>query len=212
MEKPKAIIFDLDGTLIDSKRAYYILFQEVLRENRIKFSKRKLWKELNGQRAEEVFLKVLKGIEKSEVEKLCNQLREKEVKKGIRLVKPIKNAKKVVDFFRKRMKVYLLTNSDGKFATLILKKFGLKFNGIFSREDFKDKSEAIKKIADSLGVTTEEILYVGDTVKDIKVARKAKCKVAIIPNWSPKYLVKKEKPDFLLDSILQLKALFTQES
>jgi HAD superfamily hydrolase (TIGR01549 family) len=209
MERLKAIIFDLDGTLIDSKRAYYILFQEVLKENGINFSKRKLWKELNGQKDEEVFSKILRGVKKSEIEKLCNQLRKKEIEKGIRLIKPIKNAKEIVDFYRKRIKVYLLTNSDRKFVTLILKKFGLKFNGIFSRENFKDKSEVIKKIVNSLGATPKEIIYVGDTVRDIRVARKAKCKVVIIPNWSPKYLVKKERPDFLLTSITQLKKLFT---
>jgi phosphoglycolate phosphatase-like HAD superfamily hydrolase len=204
MEKIKAFVFDLDGTLIDSKKAYYLLFQEVLKQNKINFKKRKLWKELNGQRAEEVFSKILNKKEKKKIKKLCEELREKEVKEGIKIVKPIKNAKETVELLRKKFKVYLITNSDKKFTFLILEKFGFKFNKIFAREDFKDKSKVIRKIANFLGIKTKEIIYVGDAVIDVKVARKAKCKVAIIPNWSPKYLVKKEKPDYLFDSIKQL--------
>ena len=205
MERIKAFIFDWDGTLVDSKKAYYLLFQEVLKQNKIEFKKRKLWKELNGQRAESVFFKILNKKEKRKIKKLCEELREKEIKEGIKIVKPIKNANEVVRALRKKFKVFLITNSDKKFILSLLKKFEFKFDKIFAKEDFKDKSEAIKKIARLLGIKTKEIIYVGDTVLDVKVARKAKCKVAIIPNWSPRYLVKKEKPDYLLNSIKELK-------
>jgi len=207
MEKIKAFVFDLDGTLIDSKRVYYTLFQEVLKENGINFKKRQVWKELNGQRAKKVFLKILKKNKKKKISDLLKELREKEYKEGIKIVKPIKNAKEVLEFFRKRFKVYLITNSDKKFTFLILKKFGFKFEKAFTNEDFEDKSEVIRRIAKILKIKTKNIVYVGDTVLDIKVARKAKCKVAIVPNWSPKYLVKKEKPDYLFDSLKELKEL-----
>jgi phosphoglycolate phosphatase len=204
MERIKAFVFDLDGTLIDSKEAYYLLFQEVLKQNKIEFKKRKLWKELNGQRAEEVFSKVLNKNERKKIKRLCEELREKEIKKGVKIVKPIKNANKIVKALRKKFKVFLVTNSDRRFTFILLKKFGFKFDKIFTKENFEDKSRVIKEIAKSLGIKTKEIVYVGDTVLDIRVARKAKCKVIIIPNWSPKYLVKKEKPDYLFDSIKQL--------
>lgn len=200
----KAIVFDFDGTLIDSKKAYYFLFQEVLKENKINFEKRKLWKELNGQRAEEVFSKILKKEEKVKIKKLCEKLRKKEIEEGIKIVKPIKSAKRIVKLLRKKFKVYLVTNSDKRFTLSLLKKFGFEFDRIFTREDFKEKSDVIKKIAKSINATTKELVYVGDSVLDVKVARKAKCKVVIIPNWSPKYLVKKQKPDYLLNSIQQL--------
>lgn len=204
MEKIRAFVFDLDGTLVDSKKAYYLLFQEVLKQNRINFKKRKLWKELNGQRAERVFFKVLNKNERKKIKKLCKELREKEVKEGVKIVKPIKHAKEIVDFLRKRFNVYLITNSDKRFTFLLLKKFGFKFNKVFTKRDFKDKSKVLKGIARALKVKTKEIVYVGDSVLDVRAARKAKCKVVIIPNWSPKYLVKKEKPDYLFDSIKQL--------
>ncbi|MGB9703372.1 MAG: HAD family hydrolase [Candidatus Micrarchaeia archaeon] len=201
----KAIFFDFDGTLVDSKKAYYLLFQEVLKQNNIKFNKRKLWKELNGQKAEMVFSKVLNEKNEDKIKELCDQLRKKEIEKGIKIVKPIKFSREILILLRRRnKKIYLITNSDKKFVLFLLKKFKFNFDKIFTREYFKEKSKVIVETARSLSLKLSEVLYVGDSILDIEVARKAKCKVAIIPNWSPKYLVKKQKPDFLLNSIKEI--------
>lgn len=222
-KKKKVIFFDMDGTIIDSKKHFFRWFGKVLESNGISFSKKDLKKELNGQKAEDVFIKVIgksnsrkkeKVVEEpadlaakmpsKKIKELVKELRALE-RKEYKKVKIIPCFKKAFEFASRNFKVFLLTHSDKKFTEAVIKKYNLKFEKMFCGDAFPSKEKVIKSIKKKYGLSDKDVLYVGDTVKDVDVARKAGCLVAIIPNWSPKYLVKKAKPDYLLNSICELK-------
>jgi len=79
----------------------------------------------------------------------------------------------------------------------------------------RDKSEGIVRIVEDSGIRREETIYLGDTIYDIRAAKKAGVHSAAISGpdgqqrgYHSRQRLETEQPDFLLDSLEDLKTFF----
>jgi HAD superfamily hydrolase (TIGR01509 family) len=69
-----------------------------------------------------------------------------------------------------------------------------------------DKVKGLKSICRKMREKPESALYVGDLVFDIRAAKKAGVhSAAVCTGYQPREILEKEKPEFLLDSLSELK-------
>ena len=54
------------------------------------------------------------------------------------------------------------------------------FDKFFYAENFSDKPSKIKELAKKYKINVKNIIYVADRTKDVKIARKAGCKIIIV--------------------------------
>lgn len=173
----KAILFDLDGVLIDSRNAWYRALDIVLRKREgrrisVEEFRGKFW----GKEIEEN-LKDL-GMDES-LSKEC-------VENFMLLLDEIKSCDGCKGLVRELKKEGVLlgvvTNTPRYAALKILENLGMKnfFDVILAREDVmrgKPDPEMITKACSLLGVSPDETLLVGDTESDVKAGKSAGCRV-----------------------------------
>ncbi len=111
------------------------------------------------------------------------------------------------------LKLAIVTNNGRKATSIVTKKFGLNdfFDVIITREDSKELKPdggSIKKAIEVLGINAKEAIYVGDSVIDILAAKIAKVISVAVPTGvsTIKILVKSE-PDYLIYSLRDIIAL-----
>ncbi|MDZ7798787.1 MAG: hexitol phosphatase HxpB [Patescibacteria group bacterium] len=184
----KAVIFDMDGVLINSMPFWKEGLKEVVKKNGSQF-KEKLWQELKGGRVDEVISswhKViplknisLKKAEEEIVNKVVERIRQKgELKKG---------ARKILDFLEKKeLKIALASSSYKKVVMAVLEKFGLKkyFQVIHSSEEDnygKPHPEIYLKTLKELEVDSVNCFCFEDSENGLIAARAARIKVVAVP-------------------------------
>jgi len=176
----RVVVFDLDGTLIDSKQIYVDTIHKSLLEHYSIYPTSKISKAL-GPKLETT----LNNLGKFN-SKLLKVLKDKINSKVTRKAKSVKlapHAKETLKQLRENgHKVVLLTNSAGKFALQILKshKIAKYFNKLFYAENFKGKEAAIKAIAKKYNAKVKDVVYVADKVSDVKIAKSVGCKIVIV--------------------------------
>jgi len=108
-------------------------------------------------------------------------------------------------------KLGLLTGWKGREIKPILKFFQWSelFDTIITLDDYhhpRPAPDCVQVIADKLGVKTDDIMYVGDTIDDIGAGKAAKAKtVAVLTGAQSREMLEKEKPDFIIESVKDLK-------
>ncbi|HDM31841.1 MAG TPA: HAD family hydrolase, partial [bacterium] len=78
---------------------------------------------------------------------------------------------------------------------------------ITADDNFKNKEKAFSFLISHFKTTPERTICIGDTTFDIKVAKKVGCKIIAIPGWHSAKILKKEKPDYLINSLKELTTL-----
>jgi len=214
IKKFDLVIFDLDGVLIDSKKAWLWMHKKALESQGYFYSFKKIESHL-GQTAERVISNLIPKRDKN---------RKKKIKRALKLVKKISREEqfykkvKLIPFAKgilrklkeKKFNLVLVTNSNKEFVNLILKKFSLKnyWKKIITADDnFKNKEKAFSFLISHFKTTPERTICIGDTTFDIKVAKKVGCKIIAIPGWHSAEILKKEKPDYLINSLKELTTL-----
>lgn len=191
----KIIVFDFDGTIADSKKLYVDIIHDSLFKASYIYPRSHIVKAL-GPKLEDSLLN-LRKFPPNVLKKLSKEINDFVIRKarGLKVCKNVKSELKKLKK-SKKYKIILLTNSVRKFSIAFLKKNNMlkDFDLILGSEDFKDKEKALKHIAKIFKARPEDIVYIGDRIKDYKIARHVGSQI-IIPyacSWD-KSLLKLKK-------------------
>jgi len=208
----KAIIFDLDGTLIDSKEAHFKAFREVgikLAKTALTIEQFKKWYFPN-------YLNIWKnlGIDERDWAKANEMWQQIVARENPGLVS---NAREILEYFKsKGYKIALVTSGNEKRVSSDLEREKIKnfFNVIVCEDGFK--KHEVKPAPNQLLVALEKLdedasnaVYIGDTPTDVMTGKNAKMEtIAITTGFGLLEKIKETKPDIVINSLEELKKIF----
>lgn len=211
----KNIVFDFDGVLIDSKRMYVKLIKKALDENGLKVSFKEIDEKLIPSIKGTIEKVLPKHMENREtvIKKTERRVIELTSTEGLDYISLCDDAVSTLkELKEKDNRIFLLTNSHSTFINKVLSSFNLVpyFNKVIALDSgFPSKDEALKHLSKMENVLLADIVYIGDTENDVKLARSAGCKIVIIFNeisWDfpSKQKVLDQSPDFMIDKFCDL--------
>lgn len=206
----KNILFDLDGTLLDTNELIIQSFQYTYK------------KHLNKQVGREEIIKSFGEILKVTINRKFSENSEKAIKtyrrfqidnfdKLIRIHDGVKEG--VKELYSQGYKLGIVTSRLNNSAIRGLKHFGLidYFESIISADDTEihkpDPTPAFMALRE-LGGKPEETIFVGDTQFDVLCAKNAGIE-SVVVGWSalPRDVILKYEPDHVIESMEELVAL-----
>ncbi|MEM2971959.1 MAG: HAD-IA family hydrolase [Candidatus Bathyarchaeia archaeon] len=155
----EAVIFDLDGTLIHLPIDYEKLFKKLSEITQLP-NVRPLTKVI-AQLDEETKKKAFEVWSETELEASANM---KVNNEGIAHYRKFSDKKKS-----------LITMQGKPLVQIVLKRLGLSFNHIVTREDSLNRTEQLRIAAEKLRTPMQNILFVGNTDEDMLVAEIVGC-------------------------------------
>jgi HAD superfamily hydrolase (TIGR01509 family) len=206
----KAILLDLDGTIVDSREAYIealksafvAVGQELVDEKAALEIPRRLEQNLSindliGHADAQRFLEVyLKAYYEATITKS----------------KPMPKISEILDKLSKKAKLALITMRHVPREKVIseLEKFDLSkyFQHVVTALDTRDPKpspDALIRCAEELCVEPSQCMVVGDSVVDIKAGKRAGAKtVAVLTGIFSLKELEAEKPDLIIESVAKL--------
>lgn len=175
-EKIKAMIFDLDGVLVDSINTWHSVFNIALEEFKRKgISLEEFEKYVWGVPAEKVIPRYFGNYSKEDILKIYNNHFAKHIEKTV--VFPESAA--VMQRIKKAgIKTAIASNSHSRIIDLLLIHFKLKdyFDIILSADQFqhgKPNPEMLFAAIEKLSAEKDNVMFVGDTHNDITAGKDA---------------------------------------
>lgn len=179
----KCVIFDLDGTLIDS----YEGIKDALNYTIKAYNKRE-WslKEVRRKVGKGLEILIEEAIGKDYISEGVKLFRERYSKIFLKKSKILPFVKDTINFLQeKKVKLAIASNKPSDFTKNILENFGISNHfslilGPFEVERLKPNPEMLIKILDELNIEREDALYVGDMLLDAETAKNAKIDCILI--------------------------------
>lgn len=211
----KAILFDIDGTLVNSLDTYLHAYGEVLKHYGFVFKDSQVVEKCFG-RTEESICKDL-GIPKKAEE--FRNLYYREVDKAIGNLQLFQEAIDTLENLKaSKIKIGLITMAHRWYLEKITKKFSLdKYAKVFVSFNDVEKSkpapDAVIKACKILKINPAEALIVGDSRGDIFMGKNAGSKTALYaPSensefYDFKQMIKDINPDYVLTSLKKIRNL-----
>jgi len=175
----KAVIFDLDGTLLDTLEDIAISVNYVLK----KFDKEPIpineYRYLVGSGALKLMQDTLPGIDEKGIKKALNFFEEHYAKQYNKNTKLYKDIGKLLTFLQNRgVKLTILSNKPNSFTKLCAVKYLRNWNfeavyGIREQIPRKPSPDGAIEIMKELHVEPKDCLFVGDTKIDMITAKNA---------------------------------------
>jgi len=173
--KPKAILFDMDGVLVDSLDSWWFSLNSALETfNHEKISREEFIKKYWGH---DLYDNIKKMNLPLEVARFCNNI----YGDNIERIKIYKETKPTLEKLNKYKKA-IITNTPNDCAVQILKQFNIEkfFDFIMTSDDVtmgKPNPEIVLKACKRFKVEPKDIVLVGDTDNDVIAGKTAGCKV-----------------------------------
>ena len=209
MNQIKLIIFDFDGTIADSLQAGIKITNKIadkLNFRKLDPNKIDYYKNLSPSD----FLKLMK-VPIYKIPALAT-IYHAEFNKIIGQLKPFANIDIVVKELAKHYKLGILSSNSVENIKIFLKNNNLDsyFSFIHSQPHIFGKSANIKRILRQARLNNRQAIYIGDEVRDIQAAKKAKIPIIAV-SWGLNSLqnLQKHNPDFLITEPLQILDLLT---
>jgi len=207
----KAVIFDWDGTLADTKRAVAQSFQKVLRKTGCLVSDEFIERRMGiGTKKTiiEAFRECHMRLNVSTLEKLANEkIRiQAELTQIVRLFDGVAE---LLEALQGRIKVGLATMSSRKVVDKLLpqKKIESYFDVVVTADEIvkpKPDPEVFLVSAARLGVEPEDCVVVEDSIFGVRAAKAAKMKcIAVSSGAYSREELEEENPDLMIDSLVE---------
>jgi len=188
----KAIIFDMDGLLLDSEPVQYESVVKTLKEFGVNLTERefveKIFKEGLGT------ADILKEKNPdADLEKYRKMRSENFIKMIDEKIRPMPYALEFLDMARESFKTGLVTNTSKEMAMPMLEKFGIqkKMDVMVFRRDYEKRKpdpESYLLAAKKLGVDPSECLVLEDTERGVASAKNAGMMCVAVPTELTKNL------------------------
>ena len=207
----KAVIFDWDGTLADTRNAVVQSFQKVLKEAECTVSDEFIERRMGiGTKKTilEAFRECQMRIDVSTLEKLAEE--KIRIHAGLAdIINLFDGATELVEELQGKTKIALATMSNRKVVDTLLpaKKIRGYFDVVVTADDVsnpKPDPEVFLVAAAKLGVKKEDCVVVEDSVFGVRAAKTAGMRCIAVPSgvYSREEL-KKENPDMIIGSLVE---------
>ena len=188
----KAVIFDMDGVIVDSEPINYEVIRITFEKAGVKISKKEFIEEwiVKGTGSREAIKRHNIKMSSEDLQKIKKKIYLDILKRKVKL-KP--NAKRTIINLHKKYKLALASQGHRYNIDIIVKKFKLSkfFQAIIGKQDVnkgKPNPEIFLKASKELKVKPEECLVIEDTEKGIIAAKRAGMVCIAVPDtWTKKY-------------------------
>ena len=201
----KAVIFDFDGVIADSRKAIYHIYKAVCREMGIKFygSLSEFTQNLDGN-YKNFYVKL--GIKESEFER-ANEIYKKHYLRFEKEMRPFGEIAGVLASLKKRgIKIAISSNTHEFIIRRLLKRFGFGkyIDTVVGGKDInklKPDPAQILIAMQKLGMKRSECAFVGDMEVDMIAGRAAKVAkvIAVTYGYHPRERLEKFGPDAIVN-------------
>lgn len=216
--KVKAIIFDVDGTLVDSLDAYRVVAQQAARELNALITNRMIRRALNTDQS---FWEIVLPEETSDRQYRIEKLRSRAISLWPEVLRKhgrtVPGLRGTLQTLRARgAKLGIFTGSQvGAFQPLEVEDLMDFFDVILTGKEVekrKPNPEGLLKCAQMLDVSASQCVYVGDTPIDIQASKAAgMASVAVLSGAGDSALLSACGPDWIIYSISQLPSVLELE-
>ena len=210
--KPKLIIFDLDGTLIDAYPAIIDSLNYTMRRLDMSVQGSDIIHRAVGKGDENLLKPFVKRKDLSRALIIYRRHHRLSLLRGSRL---FPKARDLLRYLKKKgYNLAIASNRPSEFSWILLKhlKIGKYFDYVLCADKIsrrKPHPEILNKIMKRFSLGPEEVIYVGDMLIDIRSGRRAGVKVIAVPTGSStKKELKKEGPYKLVSGTSRLFKLF----
>lgn len=207
----KAIIFDLDGTLLSTEEDITNSLNKVLIDNNFQTKTLAEVKSFLGYGSLNLIKSSLPSdIDEEILNKVYNEYKEFYPKNSNILTKPYEDVLTLLKLLKANN--YLIAITSNKMQNAVTELNENTFLGLIDlaigerpKLPLKPDPEMLRLVLVEFGISTDEVLYIGDTEVDIQTARNANIKcVAVTWGFRTKKEISKFNPDYIIDTPLDL--------
>ena len=209
--KPLLIIFDIDGTLLDTTDYIYQAFEHSLRTNQAKIHNRKILAKQVGKRLDDSYGILAPG---QDIEPFISEHRYFQTK-NIHLVKAYPSVAHALELLSKTSVKLAVFTSRMSYVNESLEAGGIN-PGLFTYivdgtmvKHGKPNPEGVSLILEKLHMPAEDSVFVGDAAVDIQTGNNAGVgtTVAVSYGFGTKKDMDKVGPDYTIEALDQLPAI-----
>ena len=214
--KKPGVLFDLDGTLIDSKDLIFETFRRVFKEEKpgYELSEEELYS-FFGPPLEESFSKYFK---EDEIERIIEKYQTINRRIHDEYVKPMPYVKEVLESLKKEgYEMAVVSNKRHSVVELGLKHCRLDsyFNVVLGKEDLQETKPSAFGLLEAcrlLHTSHDDVIYVGDNDTDIQAAKNmAAYSVGFVQDAIQKDKVEAQHPCKIISDLRELISLCKEE-
>src|SRR3989338_1301315 len=174
----KALIFDLDNTLVFAEKANYLAYKEACDRYGFKINEKNLYKAIREAQRWDEFLPSLTGTNDLAVLEKIVEAKKELYPKYFGFIIPNESLFQLIEFAQGKLKTCVATSASRVNAENVLKNFKLieKIDVLITGDDVskaKPDPEIFLKAAELLGVKPEECLVFEDADNGVAAARAA---------------------------------------
>ncbi len=211
MAKIRAVIFDMDGTLLDSMELIYRAFEDVLNNNGVKKSRKHI-AAVTGKPVQAMYKLLAPKLDELEMEKQHHSHH----KNNMHLLAAYDHANELLTYLKERnIRMGIFTGFDEKTHDRLL---AVGINGYFDSvvectryKNHKPDPEGLYIAMKDLGIkNASEIIYVGDARVDIEAGIKAGVNITIgvSHGFASKAELVSAGADYVVGSLSEMLQLF----
>ncbi len=183
----KALIFDMDGLMIDSERLYFQAEEDMAKQFGVQLREETLWKMMGTKPIEglAIFVKDLQlPISAQEALDMRNKVMRKKLQTEL---EPMPGLFHILETFFNRFKLAVCTGAQEEFLNIVVDSLKIrnKFDVLQSSDGIvkgKPEPEIYLKTCKKLRVNPQDCFVLEDSANGVTAGKKAGCTVIAIPS------------------------------